>query len=246
LKVLEIRNKNNIYAYLFYTSNPNDSYYIEINEKATDLPVFFSMFSEKNKYIINSYYSEKFIFERIIPYERQNIGSILRENHMYNYNPIDFYVRSRGISSMDDSNIKIIKAEDIIDNVKERRKHLIKDFVVLKNNKLVIFFINGESKIIDIENNQNKPFLSLFGEEIIFDSKYRFDYDYLYNNGKDFPLTYDDLINYMNDNILNSGDICEKYSISRQYVNKRSDEFIRINNNLYLKNDILVKLKGSY
>lgn len=243
MKALEIRNKENIYAYMFYTNNPDDTYYIELNENAVDYPVFFHLFIEKNKYVINNYFSEKFLNERIIPYERQNIGSILRENHMYNYNPIEFYIRAHGKSSMDDLFIRKIKLEEILDNVKERRKHLIKDFIVLKNNKMIIFFINGESKIIDIDNNLNKPFLSTFGEEIIFDSKYRFDYDYLYNNGKNFPLLYDDLLNYMNDNIINSGDICEKYSISRQYVNQKKEEFIRINNNLYLKNDVLVKLK---
>lgn len=243
MKVLEIRNKNNVYAYLFYTNNIDDSYYIELNKEAKDLPVFFHLFAEKDKYVINNYFSEKFLNERIIPYERHNIGSILRENHMYNYNPIDFYIKSRGASSMDDSFIRKIKSEEIIENVKERRKHLIQDFIVLKNNKMIVFFIDGASKIIDINNNPNKPFLSIFGEEIIFDSKYRFDYDYLYNNGKDFPLSYDDLINYMNDNIFNSGDICEKYSVSRQYVNQRKDDFIKIDDNLYLKNDVLVKLK---
>lgn len=244
MKVLEIRNKENIFAYMFYTNNPNDSYYIELNKEAIDYPVFFHLFIENNKYVINNYYSEKYINERIIPYERHNIGSILRENNMYNYNPIDFYIRALGKSSMDDTFIKKIKYEDVLDNVKERRKHLIKDFILLRsNNKLVIFFKNGVAKIIDINNNPNKPFLSLFGEEIIFDSKYRFDYDFLYKNGKDFPLSYSDLINYMDDNILNSGDICEKYSISRQYINQKKEDFIVINNNLYLKNDVLTKLE---
>ncbi len=242
MKVLEIRNRTKIFAYMFYIRN-SDKYYIEINDTENELPVFFHLFAEKKKYIINNYFSEKFINERVIPYERHNIGSILRENHISHYDPLEFYIRAYGRSSMDDSYIRKIKLEEILDNVKERRKHLIKDFIVLKNNKMIIFFINGESKIIDIDNNLNKPFLSTFGEEIIFDSKYRFDYDYLYNNGKNFPLLYDDLLNYMNDNIINSGDICEKYSISRQYVNQKKEEFIRINDNLYLKNDVLVKLK---
>ena len=244
MKVLEIRNKNKIFGYMFYTKKL-DICYIEINEKETEQPVFFHLFAENNKYVINNYYSEKFINERIIPYERQNLGSILRENNIPYYNSILFYIKALGKSSMDDTFIKKIKYDDILDNVKERRKHLIKDFIILNNNKMIIFFINNETKIIDIERNPNRPFLSIFGEEIIFDSKYRFDYDYLYKNGKDFPLSFDDLLNYINDNVLNSKDICEKYNISRQYVNQKSEEFIKLNNNLYLKNDVLVKLKKS-
>ncbi len=238
MKIYEIRNKNLIYAYLFFDFNTKN-YYIEINEDNECQPIFFKLFLNNNKKILNNYWTNRFISERIIPYERQNIGNILKENNISYYSEILMYVKSMGKSSMDDSFLKEIKEDDLNKNIKKRRKHLIIDFMLLKN-KMIVFFKNNKTKIINIEENSNIPFLSSFGEEIIFDNNYRLDYEYVYSHGKKSDLTYNDLINYMKLNLYNSHDIEEEYNISRQYVNKINQRLIKIKDNIYLKNDIML------
>ena len=96
----------------------NDKYddcYIELNEGLEEYPIFFQSFINKNKYTINSYWTYKWINERIVPYERGNINSILKDNKIPYYNELLLLISSKGNSSMDDNYIEEIKESDLDD-----------------------------------------------------------------------------------------------------------------------------------
>ncbi len=220
MKIYEIKNKKRVYGY-FFVDLENDDCYIELNEGLDSYPIFFDIFIKKNKFIIESYWTRKWIEERVIPESRHNIKDILKDNGFKYYNEILMIIASRAHSSMDDNYLKQIKYEEVSDCVKERRKHLIKDFIYLKEkSKVIVFFDNNESKMIYLKTINNKPFINTFGSELISTSYEFYSYDDIYKNGKDTPLLYDDLLNYINDNILSTNAIIKKYDYSRQSVNK--------------------------
>lgn len=240
MKIYSIRNKETIYGYLFIANNYEDCY-IELVEGLADYPAFFNMFIEKKEYIINSYWTYKWINERIIPYSRQNINDILKDNNIPYYNELLMLIASKAHSSMDDNYIVQISFDEIDDKIKNRINLHIINFIYSKdNNGLIVFFKNRNTKFYNIKNDNDTPFLSTFNNEIIFNSKVRYSYLELYNNGKDFPLSYNDLSNYINKNVLSSSQITSEFGFSRQYLNKlKKNGLETLNNNLYLRENIV-------
>ena len=220
----------------------NDKYddcYIELNEGLEEYPIFFQSFINKNKYTINSYWTYKWINERIVPYERGNINNILKDNKIPYYNELLLLISSKGNSSMDDNYIEEIKGSDLDCKIKNRMEYHIIDFISL-DNQLIVFLKNNKSYILDNINEKEIPFLSIFGNEIIYNSKDRYDYLFIRDNGKEFPLSYNALIHYINTNVLTSKEIVDQFGFSRQYLNslKKENNIISLNNGLYILNSI--------
>jgi len=220
----------------------NDKYddcYIELNEGLEEYPIFFQSFINKNKYTINSYWTYKWINERIVPYERGNINSILKDNKIPYYNELLLLISSKGNSSMDDNYIEEMKESDLDDKIKNRMEYHIIDFIPL-DHQLIAFLKNNKSYILDNINEKEIPFLSIFGNEIIYNSKDRYDYLFIRDNGKEFPLSYNALIHYINNNVLTSKEIVDQFGFSRQYLNslKKENNILSLNNGLYILNSI--------
>ena len=80
--------KNKFYGdktvgHLFYDEN-TQNYHIKIsdNVKSAELPLLLAAFIEKGEYEIGSKWSRRWVQERVIPPNRQNIGQILKKNGM--------------------------------------------------------------------------------------------------------------------------------------------------------------------
>ena len=116
--------------------------------------------------------------------------------------------------------------------------HII-DFIYEKN-QLIVFLKNNITYLIENINEEEVPFLSIFGNEIVYNSKVKYDYLYIKDNGKKFSLNYNSLINYINTNVLASKDIINELGFSRQYLNtlKKNNKIIVLDNDLYIKNNV--------
>ena len=238
MKVYEIRNNEYVFAYFFYIPE-KDECYIELND-APYYPVFFELFKNKGITTLNEDWTRNWIGERVIPADRQNIAQILKTNGYKTYNEIELLLASKAKSSMDDNFLKQISYNDISDYVNNKRKMLIKDFIKVSNNNLIIFFEDGASKEYHYTfQTEEEPFLTSFGNEIIFNSSYRISYEELYSKGKSFILNYDNLVEYLNKNILTSSDVQKELNVSRQYVGiLEKNGAMRIKNKFFLKNDL--------
>lgn len=239
MKIFSIKNKKETYGYLFINHDYDDCY-IELIEDLDYYPIFFKQFVDKRKYIINSYWTYKWIGERIIPLERQNINTILKENNINYYNELKMLISSKGYSSMDDNFIEPIKYDFLDEQIKKRRERLIKDFIIIKSSKkIVVFLENDESKIFDYCSD-TIPFINQFGSEIIFTVKERYDYDYIFKNTPNSIFMFSDLKDYIELNLLSSSDITNTYGFKRQYLQtiKKKYKINPISHDLYLNNDI--------
>ena len=220
----------------------NDKYddcYIELIEGLKEYPIFFQSFINKEKYTMNSYWTFKWINERIIPYERRNINNILKDNKIPYYNELLLLISSKGHTSMDDNYIDEIKEDALDDGIKRRMEYHIIDFIY-ETDKLIVFFKNNTTILLENIKEKEIPFLSIFGNEIIYNSKSRYDYLYIRENGKPFPLSYPALINYINKNVVSTKSVVETYGFSRQYLNilKKENNIITLENDLYISNSI--------
>lgn len=107
--------KNRIYndktvAYLLYDEN-DKAYQIEIPEgvKSTEAPLIISDFIEKGEKVIGKEWSLRWVKQRVIPSERQNIGQILRENDMEYYDEFPLLLKNQGRSCQDECYLEEIE-----------------------------------------------------------------------------------------------------------------------------------------
>lgn len=108
-----IRNENfgekNI-AFLYY-NEINKEYEIEIPEdtESREAPLIIAHFIKKKCRKIDKNWSLRWVQERVTPPERQNLGQILKANHMKEYDPFPLLVKNQGRGCQDEC--YIVKTE---------------------------------------------------------------------------------------------------------------------------------------
>lgn len=90
-------------GYLYYDENKRE-YEIEIpqNVKSYEAPFIISDFIKKKQYKIGKDWSYRWVNQRVIPPERQNIGQILKANGWKEYDEFKFLLKNEGRSCQDE------------------------------------------------------------------------------------------------------------------------------------------------
>lgn len=106
MRKFSIRNKaydDKIVAFLYYDEKKK-TYRIEIPEniKSTDAPLIIADFIEKNQREIGNEWSYRWVKQRVVPAERQNIGQILKKNGMQYYDEFSMLIGNQGRSCQDE------------------------------------------------------------------------------------------------------------------------------------------------
>lgn len=70
--------------------------------KSQEAPFIIAAFIEKGQRKIGKEWSLRWVQERVTPPNRQNIGQILRVNHMTEYDEFKFLVKNEGRSCQDE------------------------------------------------------------------------------------------------------------------------------------------------
>lgn len=101
-----IKNKvyqDKIVGYLNYDEQKHE-YEIEIPEdvKSVEAPMIMADFIERNQRKIGKEWSLRWVKQRVIPPERQNIGQILRKNGMESYDEFPLLYMNQGRSCQDE------------------------------------------------------------------------------------------------------------------------------------------------
>lgn len=262
--VFEIRkstSENTLLGYLFYYEK-SKRFYSELLSiyDEWEAPFIFWKNVKEKRFSIDSEQSLKFVSQRIIPPDRQNLGLILRDNKLKEYDEYKLLKLSEGRCSQDDLYIKKIEEDEICDEIKERLKKNIKDVVALKNNRVLAFFKDGKATIYDVEKYLGKDrffsrilsYYELFtgvrvtpgGKGIEWSSTTFISSKDLYDKGKECDLSYDDFLSFSSDRLIDTSTLCEMMGCTRQYVNQLVKENkLEVakaigNNNLFRKADI--------
>lgn len=228
-------NKNKTLAYLLYYQI-SKKFYIKMldNINSNQLPIILKHFYDLGKREVNSYWSFKWVSERIVPPDRQNIANIIKDNNLKKYDEHDLLLLGNGRCSQDDFYIEEIEEDSLLYESINSFDYLIDDCMCLNEKELLVFFRNGKIVKVSLESlvkteekiNKilNKPnLLSTLeilpgGHEISFCNNIYISNIDLYDNGTNVNLIVDDLIKYISERIVNSTEASEILNCSRQNI----------------------------
>lgn len=90
-------------AYLIYYEKAK-RFYIELPDDADpwETPLLLSSFLKRGERTINAYWSKVWVQQRIVPQDRQNLGSILKENKLKDYDEFALLTLADGRCAQDD------------------------------------------------------------------------------------------------------------------------------------------------
>lgn len=234
--IKNINNKNNILGYLFHYEREN-KFVIELKENidCCDLPYIPYYFYNNKQFTIYSDWSNRFVYERIIPRDRQNISSILSNSGLSYYDEWKLLILNKGKCCQDNNYIEEINVNEIPEEINNRRIFNIDDCILLKNNNFLIVFKNKQIRKINIQKmiEHNYKIKNLINHENLI-KNYEIDVDgygilflghifisskFLYDNSTLIDLEFDDLKHYINERVINSQEASEILNCSRQNIN---------------------------
>lgn len=225
--------KDKVLGYLIY-HEPSRSFYIELPDGADswDMPLLLSSFADHGEYSIGSAWSRRFVQQRIVPQDRQNIGQILRDNDLSEYDEFSLLMLSMGRCEQDDCYLEEVSAEQIPDFLSARWKTKVDEVVPLECLRLLVFFRNGVSKITDVREiapSSAAPYLANQdrfntvevqpdGFGVYWNEQAMIAHRDLYSHGVTVPLSLKDLHRFVQDRIVSASEACSILDCSRQNI----------------------------
>lgn len=250
-------------AYLLYYEKEK-LFYIELPDDADpwETPLILSSFAKKNITTINSYWSRLWVQQRIVPSDRQNLGQVLKENHLSEYDEFKLLMLSDGRCAQDDLYLEEIIQGDMPVEIEKRYEKKIEDIVPLQNYTLLVFFRDGIIKKCDIQEffNENKAletFLTINkdmfrhvrmqpgGYGIQWEEYMSITDRELYDAGTEIPLSLSDFREFVLQRVINSAEAAELLDCSRQNIadlikrNKLHPIKMSEKNTLLLKSEVM-------
>ena len=259
--IFEIRDKaqkGRLLGYLFYYEK-SKRFFSELMEDTDEwtCPFILSGFVKKGKYSADSIWSGKFVNQRIIPPDRQNLGSILRDNGLKEYDEFKLLQLSEGRCAQDELYLVRIQDKDVVSEVQERFEKKVLDVMVMEDYRILVFFKDKKSIVLDVNKacGENRLFGNILRNEEVFRNvrvspggngiewgEERFiSADDIREIGKESIISYDDIKGFIKDRLVDSAETAKILNCSRQYVKQLTDKKrlspIRegANSNIYLK-----------
>ena len=105
-------------AYLLYYKREKQ-FYIELPENADawETPLLLDSFVKRGETTVNSYWSKIWVQQRIVPIDRQNIGEILRDNHLKEYDEYELLMLAMGRCAQDDYYLVPINEKELPEEI---------------------------------------------------------------------------------------------------------------------------------
>ena len=251
------------WAYLFYYPK-NKEFIIELPDNADqwEIPMLLSSFAKKGILCVDPYRSRIWVQQRIVPYERQNIGQILRDNNLKAYDEFELLVKADGRCAQDDYYIEKISPEALPKSLKNRMRKRIGSSVALGSGIYLLTFYNGEVRKCDIKlliqsspdlsalikarpDQLDKARVSAGGSILRWDERLSVSYMDIYDKGKRVSISADDIKKLISQSVIDTAEACEILGCSRQYINElvSKEKLIPIKTNekstLFMKSDVL-------
>ena len=249
-------------GYLIYYPQAK-AFYIELPEDADPwkTPLLLSSFAKRGEHSVGSYWSRLWVQQRIIPQDRQNLGQILRENGLEIYDEFQLLMLSMGRCAQDDCYLEEIPVGHIPPLLLDRWKVKVEEVVPLKAFRLLVFFRNGEVKVVDIpplagNDPAFSPYLSQEkhfstaevqpdGYGVHWSDRAALSAQKLYAHGELIPLELEDFIGFVRHRVVSSHEASQILGCSRQNIDDlvRRDKLHPIRrdakNRLFLRNEVV-------
>lgn len=244
MKIFAIRNeedkkKRNL-AYLFYYEKDR-RFYIELPDDADiwETPLLLSSCLKRGEKTVSAYWSKLWVQQRIIPSDRQNLGSILKDNGLDNYDEFKLLVMTDGRCSQDHYYLTAVAEKNIPDFIIKRNTRKIKDVFPLPKRNLLIFFQDGSGRKCELSHliGDDRHFVPVLNNDRIFQSvdvetggygicwgeNLCISKEKLYSAGKKVPFSWEEFQYLASERIMDSAEAAEKLGCSKQNI----DDLVR-------------------
>lgn len=249
-------------AYLLYYELEK-RFYIELPENADpwETPLLLSSFLKKGETSVNFYWSKIWVQQRIVPTDRQNLGQVLKDNNLTEYDEFGLLMLSMGRCAQDDYYLVPLEESQLPKQIQNRFAKLIEDVIPLENFELLVFFRDGTVKKCSMEERfantpafgvlqKNKEYfyavnLQPGGHGVEWDINLSVSATYLYRTGKKVPLSASDFQSFVVHRVVNVAEAAEILGCSRQNIDylTKTGKLHPIKssgkNTLYLKSEVL-------
>lgn len=257
-EIYDEENERSVGVILYYEKEKSVIIELERDLDEWNAPLLFTALVKRKIFTVPKDTSFTWVKERVIPSGRQNIGDILSNHKLKQYDEMKFLEISEGRCSQD--NLCIRKIDTLTDYVVKNQQTNLTEVVPLEDNVLLCFFKNKKVKKVDLkkltkEKNVDKilKFKEVYktakvgtgGYSVSFNDSLDIPAAILYKEGKSIPLTLSDFISFTEKNILDTTESCETLGCSRQNIaymvkqNQLTPIKENTNGNLYLKGEIL-------
>ena len=216
-----------VLGYLFCYQN-GQGFSIEISENIPEeqLPLFLASFVQKGMYTVGLEWSLRWVQARIVPTDRQNLGSVLKDNGLKEYNEYRLLMIARGRCAQDDCCVMPVELTDLPSWVYERLAKRVKRAVLLQNDRLLVSFedssvrlipvrkVIDDSRLITDEDMQVQPGgcgIAFFGSQSAASAE-------LHEEGELLSLRDEDLLKLSDQLLLDTNEVCRLLACSRQQV----------------------------
>lgn len=244
MKISVIKDEyNNSLGYLIYYEH-DSSFIVELPEDADEwkTPLLLSSYVKRKKFTVYPDDALMWVKERIVPSSRHNIASILKDSNLKEYDEYKLLMVNDGRCSQD--NYYLASCNNIPSFILERQKLLIKDFLILENRDILLFFNNNESRIYKIKGFESIS-VSAGGYGLLIDENRFIDNRHIYNNGTILNIKYADFISFVRNNVLDATEAAGLSKCTRQNIKDLKDKG-KLNTvkesskySLFLKSDVL-------
>ncbi len=264
MRIYEIRDEdeNREVGILLYYEKEG-SFIVELKDGLDEwsAPFLFASYVKKGVFTIPRSDSFVWVQNRIIPPSRQNIGMILKNHGLKEYDEMKFLELSEGKCSQDSLYIKPVK--DLPEYVCRRQAHNITQCSVLTDKDLLCIFADDTVKKIsmsslleikDVHKIMNNEDLfetcrvGTGGYFITFNNSIDIPAGVLYKEGKKIQLTGKELLAFVRNGLVDTTQACGILDCSRQnllymirqgYITPVKED---VKGNLYLKGDVVKNL----
>ena len=234
--------KGRIQGYLFYYEKSR-RFYIELVSSLDkwSAPALFYGHMKRKQYFVDSEWSMRWVRQRIIPAERQNISAILRDNGLKSYDEYKLLELSQGRCAQDDSYIVKITEDKLPKEIKDRLARKVRDVLTMSGHRVLVFFKDNSSKIVNIQKLlkdtdifsnvlasdevYNSVKVSPGGNGIEWDEDRSIPAEILHKKGTSSLISYEDIIGFAERRLADTSEISETLGVSRQYI----DQLVRQN-----------------
>ena len=225
---------NKVLAYLLYYEK-TDQFYIELPENADewDTPLLLSSFVRQGQQTVNSYWSREWVRQRIIPADRQNLGSILKESGLEKYDEYKLLTLAEGRCAQDDCYIEPVAEKDLPEEITDRFVFRVEEVVPSEDRHLLVFFRNGSARkcnmrilctetrfapILQREELFSAVCVQTDGYGVTWGENLDVSADCLWRNGTQLPLSLRDFQNYAAYCVTDTAGACRILNCSRQNI----------------------------
>lgn len=227
--------KGRALAYLLYYEMPK-MFFIEIPEQTTEweAPLLLSSFVKKKMYTVDAYWSKKWVQQRVIPPDRQNLGEILRKNGMKEYDEFDLLMLAEGRCAQDECYIESVREHEVYEKMRERFSKKVKNAVPLAGQDVLLFFENdmvkkcslkktmaGKKEFFPICNNPgefSRMKVLPGGHGICWGEALTISSEELYQMGEKVPLTPADFNIYIEHEVISTAEAAKRLNCTRQNI----------------------------